>query len=457
MGWLDQFNLSQNCDFTKNRVPDVAVMPPRLNNPMMRDEAISLGKRMAGLDIRSRGFTERTRLETAVNSLLHGVEPLPYETVVSAHSCDRTLAMPVCSPRDVPSFARSAMDGFALSATDTIGATESSPVLLRLEGESRAGHPPNFTVQSGGAARIMTGAALPDGTDAVVPIEACRYFGTTVEIHESVVAGRHVCAVGEDFQRGQTVLKQGRRLHPQDLAILSALGLFEVPVVRQPRVLVLVTGDEILPAFSEPAADRVSDANSPMLKALIQRDGGLVAAVAMVPDTHRELSAALAADHSADLILISGGSSVGQEDHAPVVLAELGTIEVHGLALRPASPAGFGRLKNGIRVMLLPGNPVSCFCAYELLAGRLIRRMAGRPDSLPHPAKHLQLAHAVKSVEGRTDFLRVRIVNGQVETIPGGASMLSTVAMADGFVLIPHDSAGYSTGNDVAVHLFEHA
>jgi molybdopterin molybdotransferase len=441
----------------QNQVPDVAVMPPRPNNPMMRDEAIGLGKRMAGMDIRSRGFTERTQLETALNSLLNGVEPLPHESVASALSCHRTLASPLLAPRNVPSFARSAMDGFALSAICVTGASESSPTILRVVGESLAGHPPNFTVQPGGAARIMTGAALPAGTNAVVPIEVCRQLDSTVEIHEAVVPGRHVCAVGEDFKQGQIVLNAGRRLLPHDLAVLSALGLRDISVIKQPRVLILVTGDEILPAFSEPAADRICDANSPMLQALIQRDGGQVTAVAIVPDNPSDLSAALAANHSADFILISGGSSVGQEDHAPVVLSKMGTLDVHGLALRPASPAGFGRLNNGTRVMLLPGNPVSCFCAYELLAGRLVRRLAGRLDSLPHTVKHYPLAHDVKSVQGRTDFMRVRIVNGMVETIPGGASMLSTVAMADGFVLISHDSAGCSSGDRVAVYLFENA
>lgn len=417
--------------------------------------AVDLGYGMAGTDRRSCGFNRRTPLETAVKSLLDGAEPLPSETVESANSWQRTLQEPVVAVRDVPAFARSAMDGFALAANATTGATEACPVVLRIEGKSLPGHPPDFAVGHGGSALIMTGAALPLGTNAVVPVEACLNLGATVEIHQTVPPGRHVCAVGEDFRMGQVVLQPGRWLRPHDLALLSALGICEVRVVRQPRVAILVTGDEILPPFSSPAGDRICDANSPMLQTLIQRDGGRVHSVQPVADNAPALSRALAENEGADLILISGGSSVGQEDHAPGVLTQLGTLDVHGLALRPASPVGFGRLNNGTRVMLLPGNPVSCLCAYELLAGRLIRRLAGRRDSLPHPIQRLPLTQPLDSVPGRTDFVRVRILHDEVEPIQGGASMLSTLTRADGFVLIPHDSPGRAAGDRVDVHLFE--
>lgn len=406
---------------------------------------------MAKPDIRTHGFQNKTPLAEACNILLDDTNPLPPDDCESAEACGRVLAEQVPCPRPVPSFNRSAMDGFAVRSIDI----RSVPVSLRVTGISLPGSACIQSVEPGTAARVMTGAAVPPGADAVVPVEQCRDDGSTVSILITTQQGKHVVQQGEDFQPGQTVLNAGHRLRAHDIAALSALGIGRVHLVRRPTVSILVTGNELLPPFSVPEFDRVCDANSPMLRELVKRDGAVSISTQTVPDQPVELASALLDHSTSDVVLISGGSSVGLEDHAPDALRKVGTLEVHGLALRPASPAGFGRLPSGTRVFLLPGNPVSCLCAYELLAGRLIRRLGGHSDELPHNTVHLPLASPLVSALGRTDFARVRVSEGKVDPLAiSGAGRLSTVVLADGFVLVPEDCESLNQGEWVTVHLF---
>jgi molybdopterin molybdotransferase len=243
-------------------------------------------------------------------------------------------------------------------------------------------------------------------------------------------------------------------MRPQDVGVLASIGAAEVKAVRRPVVALLTTGDELLPAGSRHEGYRIVDSNSIMLEALVRRDGGVPHRGPLVPDSRATVQAALlGAD--ADVLLVSGGSSVGQEDHAPRVLAEAGELCVHGVALRPASPAGIGFL--GRRpVFLLPGNPVSCLCAYDLFAGRAVRRLGGRREDLPYPTCRLPLGRKLTSAVGRVDYVRVQVRDGRVEPLStSGASILSSTTRADGFVLVPRDSEGHAAGDDVQVYLYD--
>jgi molybdopterin molybdotransferase len=276
----------------------------------------------------------------------------------------------------------------------------------------------------------------------------------TLRVTEAVSPGRHVGRRGEDIESGHTVLPAGRVLRPQDVGLLASIGAQAVPVVARPRVAVLITGDELLPAGSKPEGFRIVDSNSVMLMALALRDGGEPSIHPLIPDRREDVRAAMLGAR-ADVLLVSGGSSVGQEDHAPAVLAEVGELAVHGVALRPASPAGIGFL-DGRPVFLLPGNPVSCLCAYDLFAGRAIRRLGGRSPELPYRQMQVTLAGKVSSAVGRVDYVRVRIQDGQAEPLAvSGASMLSTTTVSDGFLLVPRDSEGYPAGETVAVYLYD--
>jgi molybdopterin molybdotransferase len=241
-------------------------------------------------------------------------------------------------------------------------------------------------------------------------------------------------------------------LRPQDVGVLSSIGRRAVAVVRRPRVRLVVTGNELLPAGSRPIGPRIADANGPMLSALIERDGGQVESPGIVRDERDSILAALHAD--ADVVIVSGGSSVGVEDHAPSLLAAHGELAVHGIAMRPSSPTGLGRLGPRL-VLLVPGNPVSALCAYDFFAGRAIRGLGGRPLAWPYRSVRGTLGRKISSPIGRLDYARVRVDGTRVEPLAvAGASVLSSTTRADGFVIVGDDSEGLPAGAEVEVWLY---
>jgi molybdopterin molybdotransferase len=413
-------------------------------------------------DVRMRGFQDRTEVAEAIRLLDVHLAPLPAEPVPVTEAAGRVLAEDVVSAVDVPSFDRAAMDGYALRGNETFGAGAYNPLEFSVIGEALPGRPFGGTVETGQAVRIMTGAPLPAGADAVLQAESAEEVSATagtparVRVSDAVPPGRHVGRTGEDVAAGSVVLRAGRTLRPQDVGVLASVGASPVRVVRRPAVAILVTGDELLPAGQKPSGYRIVDSNSVMLAALARRDGAGAVSVEMVPDRRESVRDALLGT-AADVVFLSGGSSVGQEDHAPRVLAEAGTLLIHGVALRPASPSGFGILPGEPPrpVFLLPGNPVSCLCAYDLFAGRAVRRLGGRSPELPYRTVTLLLARKLSSAVGRVDYARVFIREGQVEPLAtSGASVLSSTTRADGFVLVPRDSEGHAPGENVIVYLY---
>jgi molybdopterin molybdotransferase len=405
-------------------------------------------------DVRMRGFRHRAAVADVLALLESRLRPLRPEPVPLPEAAERVLAADVVAEVPVPGFDRAAMDGFALRAAETSAADPSNPLEFDTVGEALPGRPFAGAVQPGQAVRIMTGAPLPAGADAVLRAEAAEEAAGRVRAREAVTPGRHVGRRGEDIEIGTVVLRAGRVLRPQDVGVLASLGASPVSVVRRPTVAVLVTGDELLPCGSRPEGFRIVDSNSVMLDALVRRDGGLPLPVRTVPDRYEAVCDALRGA-AADVVLVSGGSSVGQEDHAPQVVAELGELAVHGVALRPAGPAGVGFL-SGRPVFLLPGNPVSCLCAYDLFAGLAVRRLGGRDTALPYRSSRLPVARPINSAVGRVDYVRVVVRDGRVEPLAtGGASVLSSTTQADGFVLVPHDREGNAAGDTVAVYWYD--
>jgi molybdopterin molybdotransferase len=400
-----------------------------------------------------RGFARRITVADAIGWLDGQLTSLAEESLPLAAAVGRVLARDVASRVDVPGFDRSMMDGFALLAADTLGASQYNRLSLELIGESLPGQPFSGRVGSGQAVRIMTGAPLPNGADAVLPVEYVEIEKTRILAQGEVSPGKHVGRVGEDIRRGAKILGSGRVLRPQDVGVLSSIGVGTAPVVRRPSVRIVVTGNELLPAGSMPEGSRIVDSNGPMLMGLAARDGGVPFHPGIVPDNPEAILDAMRSD--VDVVLVSGGSSVGQEDHAPGLLSEHGELTIHGIAMRPSSPTGMGRLDNRL-VFLLPGNPVSCLCAYDFFAGRAIRALGGRSTDWPYRRIHASLARKIVSAVGRLDYLRVRLANGQVEPLAiGGASVLSSTTRADGFVLVPPDSEGHPPGAEVEVFLYD--
>ncbi|MCS7020400.1 MAG: molybdopterin molybdotransferase MoeA [Gemmataceae bacterium] len=391
---------------------------------------------------------------------------LSAEEVVWDQAVGRVLAEPVVASSPLPAFARAAMDGFAVQSTDLAEATAERPCCLRITGKAYPARPYLGEVAKGTAIRIMTGAPIPVGADAVVMLEDCEVSPDNqwVYFRRPVAPGRHVIAVGEDVAQGQLVLQAGRRLRPSDVALLVALGLSRCRVVRCPRVGLILTGPELVPPGCPPAVGQIVDSNSPMLAALIDRDGGRLVWLQRLPDERQQLLAVVqqALQQEIDLLLFCGGSSRGDEDFVPQVAAACGELVAHGLALKPGAPTGFAWLFSGppmtrrLPAVLLPGNPVACLVAYELLAGRIVRRLAGRSWELPHRRRVLPLRDPVVSQPGRLDWVRVRFEQGRAVPLLGrGASSLFSLAEADGFLLVPENVAGYSAETPVEVYLFD--
>jgi molybdopterin molybdotransferase len=409
-------------------------------------------------DVRMRGFTTRADVEPVIALVRDLARPLGPEEVLLDAAAGRVLATDAAAPRAVPAFARAAMDGYALRGEETFGATDYSPLTFRLLGDALPGRPFSGTVGPGAAVRIMTGAPLPAGADAVVMAEYASEgsdpAGAEVSVTEPVAPGRHVGQVGEDIEAGQLLLGAGRVLRPQDVGLLASVGLARVPVIRQPVVRLVITGDELVSPGAVPAGAQIVDSNSLMLEALVRRDGGIPRRDPIVPDRPEAVAAALL-DPAGDVVVVSGGSSVGAEDHAPVIVAKHGELLVHGVAMRPSSPFGFGRL-DGRLVFLLPGNPVSCLCAYDFFAGPAIRRLGGRNPDWPHRRTRARLAAKIASALGRVDYVRVKLGEQGVEPLAiSGASILSSTTRADGFVIVPRDSEGHAAGDDVTVYLYD--
>jgi molybdopterin molybdotransferase len=406
-------------------------------------------------DIRMKGFKEKKDVIEFLNIIDDKVAPQLVSELISIHqAAGRVLASSITSQVKVPNFNRSAMDGYAILGAETFGAATYSPIEFKVIGLSLPGKPFAGNVTTQTAVRIMTGAPIPLGADSVIPVEFAQEENNVLKVVEAIPPGKNVGRIGEDIKIGQEVLDAGRKLRPQDIGILSSIGISYVSVIKKPSVDIFITGDELLKPGCMPEGYRIVDSNSLMLDALVFRDIQIHPNIVFLKDQRKIIRDALS-NSNADFILISGGSSVGQEDYAPSLVKELGEILIHGVALRPASPAGMGVI-NDKYVFLIPGNPVSCLCAYDLFASRAIRKSAGINYELPYKSAVLNLSSKISSMVGRMDYVRVKIVEGCAEPLAiSGASMLSTTTIADGFLLVPGECEGYPTGENVKIYLYD--
>ncbi len=417
---------------------------------------------MTGIDF----FHLQTREE--VLALYPRFSTVGAEEVDLDEALGRVLASPVAAPEAAPGFNRATMDGYAVAAQDTFGASVGAPQYLEIKGEVPMGAAPGRPLAPGETLRAPTGAMLPEGADAVVMLEyTAEHPDQTLEVRRAVAPGENLLSPGEDVPAGKLLFKKGARLRPQDLGLLAALGITQLTAYRKPRVAILSSGDEIVPVARQPGPGQVRDANAHLTAAQVREAGGLPLLLGIIPDDFGALRAALAAAISdADLILISGGSSVGARDLTLAAIRDLPGSEVlaHGVAIRPGKPTilaavGVG-LGSGAKPLLgLPGHPASAAVVMEVLGRPLLAHLSGLKAAPPWGRTvTAALSRNLAGASGREDYVRVRLrPEGETlwaDPVLGPSGLLSPLVNSDGLAMIPLEVEGLLKGELVEVRLF---
>lgn len=381
-------------------------------------------------------------------------EPMELRT---SDSVGLVLAEDVMSPEALPAFANSAMDGYAVRSEDVAGASEETPVTLTVTGEVVAGAAGTGPVEPGSAVRIMTGAPLPPGADAIVPVEVTTESGSDVAIVRPSGRGEYVRPVGQDVVAGARLLPAGRRITPPDLALLIAAGVRRVRCFPAPRVAILSTGDELVHVDVDPRPGQIRDSNGPMLAALVRQAGGVPYLAGPVRDERGAMIEALESNLGhADLVLLTGGVSAGTRDLVAGVIGHLGEAAKFKVAMQPGMPQVVGKIGD-VPVLGLPGNPVSAFVSFEVFVRPAMRVLQGRSDLL-RPTVTAVMGGDVTSPAHKRSFLRVRLSRRDGRWVasptgPQGSHMLTSISVADGLAEVPEDVTALSAGDPVTVHL----
>lgn len=406
-------------------------------------------------------------VEDALARILADITPLEAERVPLANAFERVLAEPLIADVNLPPFANSGMDGFAVLASDVATASAESPVNLAVVMDIPAGGTPTDVLKAGQAARIMTGAPMPDGADTVIPVEdtdslfdarAASPAQAQVTIRRGHSAGAYVRPIGEDVQVGQTLLEPGTLLHPAEVGLCAAMGQAELLVRRQPHVVILSTGDELLEPHEPLTPGKIRDVNGYTLSGLAALYGARVTRLPIARDTLEDVRTRFrqALALKPDLILSSAGVSVGTYDVVRAVLEELGAVSFWRVNLRPGKPLAYGQLED-VPFFGLPGNPVSAMVTFDVFVRPTLLKMSGRPDAWP-TAKAL-VTEDIDS-DGRRSYLRVtlRREGGQLYATPTGtqsSGALSSMVLADGLLIVPEDVKRVLRGSELAVRLFK--
>lgn len=385
------------------------------------------------------------------------------ETVPLSLCCGRTLAQDLAADEWIPGFHRSTVDGYAVSSGDTFGCSDAIPALLRLAGHVSMGQEADFVLSREECASVPTGGAVPDGADAVVMVEYTEDYGDgTIGILKPVPPGGNLVHRGDDTSPGKTVLHSGRKLTVSDIGALAAMGKTEIPVCRKPVIGIISTGDELVSIEARPAGGQVRDVNSSVLDAMCRDFGAETVLYGIVPDEAGLLASTVRqAIGECDIVLISGGSSVGVRDATLDVIESCGQVLFHGIAMKPGKPTILGKA-SGKPVFGLPGHPVAAFFVSWIFVRFLIARLSGR--SIQEKTIPATLTEAISTNHGRAEYLGVRLhrnpdgahpVPGRpvflAEPIRTKSGLISSLAGSDGYICIPRDCEGLSAGETVSV------
>jgi molybdopterin molybdotransferase len=387
-------------------------------------------------------------------AILRAITPLSPVSVELAEAEGCVLAEDVTAAVSLPSFDNSSMDGYAVSASDTSHSSERSPATLPVKGEIAAGDTGVFRLVPGAAIRIMTGAQLPAGADAVVPVEWTDGGSQTVEIYRAVEPGNAVRYAGGDATAGETLLRPGIRMRAMQIAVAASAGRKSVRVRPRPRVVVLSTGNELTEPGTPLVPGQIWDSNSYMLAAAAREAGALAYRRSVVPDDPAGVLPALEEQlHLADLLVTTGGVSMGGEhDVVKAALRELGTVTFRKVAMQPGMPQGFGTIGEArVPIFTLPGNPVSAFVSFQLFVRPAIAALQGT-DDLGLPSIRATLTAAVRSPEGRRSYLRGVLGDGEVTPLSGqGSHQIAALGRANALIIVPERETRLQQGDTVDV------
>ncbi|MCZ7392643.1 MAG: molybdopterin molybdotransferase MoeA [Candidatus Methanoperedens sp.] len=390
-------------------------------------------------------FKKRINADEARGLFLNAFQPLSYTEILPIEDCDsRIIAEDIIASVNVPNYRRAAMDGFAVSASDTMGAGAGSPVILEL----------GKRIEKGACVQVHTGSPMPEGADAVVLIEDTVLHGGKVEVFTQIHPFKNMGDIGEDIQKGEIVLKEGHRLRPCDIAVLASLGIKNIAVFRKPLVAVIPTGEELVPRGMETKEGEVYETNGLMASLYVMKWGGNAKLLDIVTDDPEKIKEAVMNALYADMILISGGTSVGKRDYVPEVIGSSGNLLVHGVGISPGKPTALGMIK-GKPVVCMPGYPVAGMVALYFFARAALRKLGHIPDEQDRTVRAV-LSEKIPGRIGYKTFARVKLSNGKADPLAtSGAGILSSVSKADGFVIIPPNVEGYGKGEEVEVVLIE--
>ena len=408
-------------------------------------------------------FTARTVAEA-----LAGFRPArrtALETIALDAALHRVPGTGVHADAPLPGFARSTVDGFAVRAADTYGASEGLPSYLQLAGAVRMGTAPTARVAPGQCIQIPTGAVLPAGADAVVMVEyTAETMPGTIEVSRPTAPGAGVVQPDDDVAVGALLVPAGRPLRAPDLGFLAAAGVTRIEVHARPRVAVLSTGDEVVPPDQRELMDgQVRDATASALAGLIREAGGEPVYAGIVPDDAGALTAALSgALADADLVVVSAGSSVGARDETATAVATIGKVWCHGLAVKPGKPTLLAECSGDsgdVPLIGLPGNPLSALVVFGLVGVPLVWRLAGCERPPPRPSTRARLSRDLPSMAGRLDVVQVRVTDGpeggrNAEPVFGPSALLSVLARSDGYLVVPEAATGLDAGSEVDIVLY---
>lgn len=404
------------------------------------------------------------RIEEAREKLNQAAEECLFQTEVidTVDALGRILAEDVLAAEPVPAFRRSSVDGYAVKSSDLVGASEGIPVFLKIIGEVSLGECTELTVTSGTCAYVATGGMIPEGADAMVMIEYCEAFSADeIAVYTSAAVGASVVQIGEDMKAGDVVLSAGRKIRPQDIGALGAIGQMKILVFRPWKVAILSTGDELIPAGEIPAPGQIRDINTGALRAQAEQEGMRVVACRLVKDVKEELVNAFEeAKKTSDLVVISGGSSQGKKDMTAEIIEEHTSegVLTHGLALKPGKPTilGYDRETHTIAAGL-PGHPAAAMIVFEQLFLWFWRTRTGQQEETPVAGV---IRTNLASAPGRRTYQPVRFSetkDGMREVIPvlGKSGMITTLTRADGYLVMEENQEGVKAGETVLVHLWK--